>query len=208
MGVTFGKSSHEGVGVKVTFGREIRRATFVGTSFTELKALVGDLFGLDYENIDIRLKYKDEDGDFISLVFSFFSPIILFPYHSFPLSFFSPIILVPFPLFFPILFFPYPLFSLSSFFPILIFPYPHFSLSSLFIIAVGKSSFSLPLPHFYSFSSFISLLRFCFLSHFPSFLISPFHTLAYFLCSLWTKRYKKQSNFLWQRMVLSFCSWS
>lgn len=57
---------NSGVGIKVSFGREIRRAYLKRKSYEDLVDLVSNLFSLNRENVG--LKYKDEDGDLITLV--------------------------------------------------------------------------------------------------------------------------------------------
>lgn len=53
------------VGVKVVFGREIRRSSLAEHSVVALQVLVSELFSLEKEQVS--LKYKDEDGDLITL---------------------------------------------------------------------------------------------------------------------------------------------
>lgn len=58
-------ANEEAFGVKVSFGDEIRRAPFSGTTYVALLELVTKLF--DIEQASAVLKYQDEDGDHITV---------------------------------------------------------------------------------------------------------------------------------------------
>ena len=64
--MTFATSADITVVLKITYGQEIRRVSFTGDSFSALRSLVATLFSLDQERITI--KYKDSDGDLITMV--------------------------------------------------------------------------------------------------------------------------------------------
>ena len=66
------------VGVKVAFEHEIRRVSFTGHTFLALRDLVTPLFSLAAESV--ALKYKDEDGDLITMVLSFVHLFLLAKY--------------------------------------------------------------------------------------------------------------------------------
>lgn len=69
--MTFGNSIENGSSVnaalslKVSYGGEIRRATYTDVSFVGLRDLVANLFGLD--STSVVLKYEDDDGDKITM---------------------------------------------------------------------------------------------------------------------------------------------
>jgi len=52
--------------IKVSFGEELRRTTFKGTSFHDLEAEVRNLFKLK-EGSKVVIKYQDDEGDLITL---------------------------------------------------------------------------------------------------------------------------------------------
>lgn len=58
--------NEEALAVKVSYGDEIRRATFTGTTYVALRDLCAKLFELDPATA--VLKYQDDDGDKITVV--------------------------------------------------------------------------------------------------------------------------------------------
>lgn len=59
-------AGEEGLGVKVSYGNQLRRAPFNGSSFIVLRDLVVLLFELPLGSV-VGLKYQDDDGDVITM---------------------------------------------------------------------------------------------------------------------------------------------
>lgn len=59
------------IGVKASYEHEIRRVSLKGnTTFSALREVVSSLFSLNNETVVI--KYKDDDEDLITMVYSFY----------------------------------------------------------------------------------------------------------------------------------------
>ena len=64
--MAFESLNNDAFAVKVSLGNELRRLSFVGTSFVGMREMIGNMFAIPADRVAV--KYLDDEGDKISVV--------------------------------------------------------------------------------------------------------------------------------------------